>query len=278
MAKGRFETIKLYNLFSTDIIRLGKILQRASPAVKTLYYETTECSSIIALASLRLEPESLIVRNEDPRGPPISSIWGALWPIFGPTIRSLSFHRPSDFLYNWAQFVPLFSHLTSLTITGFRFGGLCLLHRMTMIEEITLDFKDNLFHQYDLHITRPDISLPSLRVFKLRHVPCPAEMSSPTIRIHAPMLHTFHLESTSAALWLEAFSAGGPPTALVDFHVDRPNGSAVSLHHLLPFLCDTIESFVLTSVPHELGPLLRDIEAGIFLPGRKHLEFTFRDE
>ena len=277
MAKGRFETIKLYNLSANDLVRLGKVLQQASPAVKTLYFETTECSSIIAIASLRLKPESFIVRNEDPRGPPIPPIFDTLRPIFGPTMRSLSFHRPPSRLH-WPHDLSWFRHLTSLIITGFRFGGLPSLHHMTMIEEIVLDFKETFLDQNESRYTRPDISLPSLRVFKLRHAPCSAEMSSPTIRIHAPMLRTFHLDSTSAALWLEVFSAGGPPTALVDFRVDRPNGSAMGLHHLLPFLCDTIESFVLTSVPHELGPLLKDIEAGIFLPGRKHLEFTFRDE
>ena len=277
MAKGHFETIKLYNLFANDLIRLGRILQRASPAVKTLYYETTECSSIVALASLRLKPESLIVRNEDPRGHPIPSDFAALWPILGPTLRSLSFHQLSSFVDNWRHYASLFGHLTSLTITGFRFRGVCLLHHLTMIEEIILDFKTGLFDQDESHIPRPDIYLPSLRVFKLRHVPCPTEMSSP-ITIHAPILHTFHLDSTSAALWLEAFSVSGPPTALADFRVDQPNGSAVSLHHLLPFLCDTIESFVLTSVPHELGPLLKNIEAGLVLPRRKHLEFTFHDE
>ena len=277
MAKGRFETIKLYNLFANDLVRLGRILQRASPIVKTLYYETTECSSIVALASLRLKPESLIVRNEDPRGYPIPSDFAALWPILGPTLRSLSFHQLSSFVDNWRQHASLFGHLTSLTITGFRFRGVCLLHHLTMIEEIILDFKHDLFDRDESHIPRPDISLPSLRVFKLRHVPCPTEMSPP-ITIHAPMLRTFHLESTSADLWLLAFSARSPPTALVDFRVDRPNRSAVSLYNILPFLCDTIESFVLTSVTHELDPLLRNIEAGLLLPRRKHLEFTFHDE
>ena len=277
MAKGHFETIKLYNLFANDLIRLGRILQQASPAVKTLYYETTESSSIIALASLRLKPESLILRNEDPRGPPVFPKFVALWPIFGPTLRSLSCHQLSSFVDYWQEYASLFGRLTSLTITGFRLRGVSLLHHLTTIEEIVLDFKTTLFDQHESHIPRPDISLPSLRVFKLRHVPCPTEMSSP-ITIHAPMLLTLHLDSTSAALWLETFSARGPPAALVDFRVDRPKGSAVGPSHLLPFLCDTIESSALTSVPHELGPLLRDIEAGLLLPRRKHLEFTFHDE
>ena len=278
MAKGHFETIKLYNIFADDLIRLGRILQQASPAVKTLYYETTDCSSIVALAALQLKPESFIVRNEDPRGAPYSSVFDALSPIFGPTMRSLSFHRPPSSHFYWPPCAPLFIHLTSLTITGLRFGGLCLLYRMTMIQEIVLDFQEDLFDQYQSHIASSVISLPSLRVFKLRHVPCPTERGLPAIAIQAPMLRTFHLESTSAVLWLETFSALGPPTALVDFRVDRPNGSAVGLSHLLPFLCDTIESFALTSVPHELRPLFRDIEAGLLLPRRKHLEFTFHDE
>ncbi len=278
MAKGHFETIKLYNLFANDLIRLGRILRHASRAVKTLYYETTECSSIIALPSLGLKPESLIVRNEDPRGPPISSVFGALGPILGPTLRSLSFHRPSFFLYNWPQYALLFRHLTSLTVTGFRFGGVCLLHHMTAIEEIILDFKEELFDQSESYITRSDIYLPTLRVFKLRHVPCPMEMGVPAVIIHAPMLHTLHLDSTSAAYWLFAFKTRGAPAALVNFRVDRPNGPVVSLHHLTPFLCDTIESFALTSVSDELHPLLSDIEARLILPRWKNLEFTFLDE
>ena len=278
MAKGHFETIRLYNLFANDLIRLGRILQDASPVVKTLYYETTECSSIISLASLGLRPESLIVRNEDPRGPPTHLIFNTLRPIFHPAMRSLSFHRILSSHCYWPQYVPLFSQLTSLTITGYGFGGLCLLHRMKMIEEIVLDFKGDLFDPRESRIIRSDISLPSLRVFKLRHVLCPTEMCLPTIRIHAPMLRTFYLDSTSARLWLEAFSVSGPPTALVDFRVDQPNGYAVRLHHFLPFLCDTIECCVLTSIPGELRPLLRNIEAGLLLPRRKHLEFTFHDE
>ena len=278
MAKGHFETIKLYNLFANDLIRLGRILRHASNAVKTLYYETSECSSIIALPSLGLKPESLIVRNEDPRGPPLSSVFGALGPILGPTLRSLSFHRPSSYLYNWPQYTFLYSHLTSITVTGLKFGGLCLLHHMTAIEEIILDFKEDLFNQNEFQITHADIYLPTLRVFKLRHVSCPTEMSVPAIMIHAPMLHTFHLDSTSAVHWLFVFEIPGTPAALVDFRVDRPNGPAMSLHHLTPFLSDTIESFALTSVSHGLRPLLSDIEAGLILPRRKHLEFTFLDE
>jgi len=276
MAKGHFETIKLYNLFANDLIRLGRILRRASRAVKTLYYETTECCSIIALPSLGLEPESLIVRNEDPRSAPISLVNVDLEPILGPTLRSLSFHRPSSSLYHWPQ--CLFRHLTSLTVTGSRIRGVCRLHRMTAIEEIILDFKEELFDQYDSYIARSDIYLPTLRVFKLRHVPCPTEMSVPAVIIHAPMLHTFHLDSTSATHWLFAFKICGAPAALVDFRVDRPNGPALSIDHLTPFLCDTIESFALTSVSRELRPLLGDIESGLILPRRKHLEFTFLDE
>ena len=278
MAKGHFETIKLYNLSANDLIRLGRILWHASRAVKTLYYETTESSSIIALAYLRFKPESLIVRNEDPRGPPIAAVFMALGPILGRTLRSLSFHRPSPLLDDWPQYIFMFRRLISLTVTGFRFGGLCLLHRMTAIEEIILDFKQELFDQDDSYITLSDISLPALRVLKLRHVPCPTNMGAPSVIIHAPMLHTFHLDSTSATHWLFVFNFRAAPAALVDFRVDRPNGPAVCVGDLTPFLCDTIESFALTSVSHDLRPLLNDIEAGLLLPRRKHLEFTFLDE
>ena len=277
MAKGHFEKVKLCNLFADDLIRLGRIFRHASPVVKTLYYETTERSSIIALVSLGLNPESLVIRNEDPRGPPSHLATAAIIPIFGPTLRTLSLHRLQYTIYNWKDYVPLLGHLTSLTMTGFRFVGMGLLHYITTIEEIVLDFTEEFLTPYEVHITPPDFSLPSLRVFKLRHVPCPTEMGLPTIRFYAPMLHTFHLDSTSAALWLLAFSDCGAPAALVDFRVDRPSGSAVNLSHLRPFLCDTIEHFALASISHELGPLLRDIEAGLILPRRKHLEFTFHD-
>ena len=276
MAKGQFETIKLYNLSASDLVRLGKILRHASHAVKTVYYETTESSSISGLSSLMLKPKSVIVRNEDPRGHPITPHFG--W-ILGSTVRSLSLHRPSPKFNDWTHYVFLFRRLISLTVTGFRFGGLCWLYHMTAIEEIILDFKDEIFDPKGNSITRSDISLPKLRVFKLRHVyPFPTEMSIPAVRIHAPMLHTFHLDSTPAAHWLSGFAIRGAPATLVDFRVDRPNGPTMSLHHLTPFLCDTIESFALTSVSHELRPLLSDIEAGLILPRRKHLEFTFLDE
>ena len=275
MAKGRFETIKLYNLSASDLVRLGKILQHASRVVKTLYYETTESSSMSGLASLSLKPKSFIVRNEDPRGAPILPDFGE---ILGRTLRSLSLHRPSPKIDFWSDYVFMFRRLTSLTVTGFRFGGLCFLHRMTAIEEIILDFKDEIFDQKASNVTRSDISLPNLRVFKLRHVSRPTEISVPAIMIHAPKLQTFHLESTSAAYWLVAFAIRGAPATLVDFRVDRPNGPAVCLHHLTPFLSDTIESFALTSVSHDLRPLLSDIEAGLILPRQKHLEFTFLDE
>ena len=275
MAKGYFETIKLYNLFANDLIRLGRIFRQTSPAVQTLYYETTESSSIIALASLGLKPESLIVQNEDLRGPPVTA---DLRPIFSPTLRTLSLHRSTSLLHNFEDYVPLLDHLTSLTITGFRFIGVGLFRHITRVEEIILDFKEQLVHQSEPHITDIHIPLPSLRVFKLRHVPFPTEMSLPALSIHAPMLHTLHLDSTDAALWLLAFSGSGAPAAIVDFRVDRPNGPAIGLSHLQPFFCDTIESFALTSVSHELGPLLSDIHAGLILPRLKHLEFTFHDD
>jgi len=278
MAKGHLEKVKLYNLSANDLIRLGRFFRHVSPAVKTLYYETRECSSIIALASLGLKPESLIVRNEDPRGPPICAVYGALMSILDPTLRRLSLHRSSYTFINWRRFAPLLRHLTHLTVTGSGFADLRLLNYITTIEEIILDFKDEFFGQDESQITHTDISLPSLRVFKLRHVLCPTAMGLPTVGFCAPMLRTFHLESTSATLWLLAFSDHGAPAAPVDFRVDQPNGLAVELSHLQPFLCDTIESFALTSISHELDPLLSDIEAGLILPRRKHLEFTFHDE
>ena len=278
MAKGHFEEVKLCNLSADGLIRLGGFFRHASHAVKTLYYETTDSYSIIALASLGINPESLIIRNEDPRGPPRNLAIATLIPIFGPTLRTLSIHRLQYTIYNWKDYVPLLGHLTSLTMTGSRFVGMGLLHYTTTIEEIVLDFTEDFLTPYEVHITPPDFSLPSLRVFELRHVPCPTEMGLPTIRLYAPMLRTFHLDSTSAALWLLAFSDRGAPTALVDFRVDKPSGSTVTLSHLQPFLCNTIERFALTSISHELGPLLRDIEARVILPRRKHLEFTFHDE
>jgi hypothetical protein len=278
MAKGHFEKVKLCNLSANDLIRLGRLFQHASPAVKTLYYETTECSSIIALASVGLKPESLIVRNEDPRGAPLQTDFLDLVPILGPTLQTLSLHRlPFPDCHWWRSALQL-SHLTSLTMTGFGFAALCILIHITTLEEVILDFKDEIVDQHGPQVTRTSVFLPSLRVFKLRNVPCPAEMSLPTVIFHAPRLRTLHLDSTSAALWLLAFSGPDVPANLVDFRVDRPNGPAVELSHLQPFLCDTIESFALTSISHELRPLLCDIETGLILPRQKHLEFTFHDE
>lgn len=272
MAKGRFETIKLYNLFADDLFRLSKTLRRASPAVKTLYYETTECSSIIALASLRLKPESLIIRNEDLRRHPI---YGQLKPLLGPTLRTLSLHRVTGPRHDLNQYNSLLASLTSLSITGFGFIRVDLLHHITTIQEIMLDFNEEL-HIPDYN-TR-NISLPYLRVFKLRGVPCPMQTNFPSLSVHAPMLHTFHLDSTTAAFWLLTFCDPSAPAAIVDFRVDQPTGPIMTLSHLQPFLCDTIESFALTSVSYDLGPLLRDIHAGRTLPRRKHLEFTFNDD
>jgi len=278
MAKGHLEKVKLYNLSADDLIRLGRVFQHVSPAVKTLYYETRECSSIIALASLGLKPESLIVRNEDPRGPPIGPVYVALMLILDPTLRALSLHRSSDTSINWWRFASRLRHLTYLTVTGSGSPDICLFTYITTIEEIILDFKDGFFGQDETQITRTDIFLPSLRVFKLRHVLCPTAIGLPTFSFYAPMLRTFHLDSASAAHWLFAFSVRGAPAALVDFRVDRPNGLALGLPNLQPFLCDTIESIALTSISHALDPLLSDIEAGLILPRRKHLEFTFHDE
>jgi len=273
MANCHFEAIKLYNLFANDLLRLGKILRYASPTVKTLYYETTECSSIHALASLGLKPESLIIRNEDPQ---IDRLFGVLTPLFGPTLRTLSLHRSTFNTLDLKHHGRLLGSLTSLSLTGSGFIYPRMLYDIETIEEIILDF--------DEAIRAPDVShipwvvpLPYLRVFKLRGVPCPTQSNLPALSIHAPMLHTFHLDSTAAALWLLTFSGVHAPTAIVDFRVDKPTGPVMSLSHLQPFLCDTIESFALTSVSHDLDPLLHDIHAGYILPRRKHLEFTFHD-
>ena len=274
MAKGHFETIKLYNLSVTDLIRLRKILQRAPPAVKTLYYETTDCFSIHPFASLGLKSDVLIVRNEDLQGPPISA---DLVPLFGPTLRTLSLHRSIPHFDSVYKYAPMLGSLTSLSITGIGFVDVYMLQQITMVEEIILDFKETLCNPNGSHINPSNVSLPSLRVFKLRHVPCPTRMSLPTLSVHAPKLHTFHLDSTSATLWLSVFSDHDVPYAIVDFRVDQPNGLGMGLSHLQPFLCDTIESFALTSVSHDLGPLLKDIHARRLLPRRKHLEFTFND-
>jgi len=271
MAKGHFETIKLYNLFVNDLLRLGKIMRRASPSVKTLYYETTDGPSIHALASLALKPESLIIRNVDLQG---TTFFIDLAPLFGATLRVLSLYRSTSLL---EQYRHLLGSLTGLSITGFGIISLDFLHDITSIQEIIL-LNDGIDNPYISFNTRSSISLPSLRVFKLRCVPYPTQTSLPTLRIHAPMLHTFHLESTSAALWLLAFGERGAPAAIVDFRIDQPNGPAMSLSHLQPFLCDTIESFALTSVSHDLGPFLSDIHAGRILPRRRYLEFTFHDD
>jgi hypothetical protein len=270
MAKSHFETIKVYNLAAHDLIRLGKVLRRAAPVVGTLYYDTTECSSIQVLASLGLKPDSLIIRNEDPRGDPLCT---DLEPLLGPNLRTLSLHRSSPF-YHSKQYIPMLRPLTSLSITGTGFISMDLFYNTIAIEEIILDFIQKIEPSVS-HSTLSNISLPSLRIFKLRHVPCPNHRGLPTFRIHAPKLHTFHLDSTSAAYWLLAFSDGGAPATIVDFRVHQPNGPVVTLSHIQPFLCDTIESFALTSVSHDLGPLLRDLHARRILPRRKYLEFTF---
>ena len=273
MAKGHLETIKLYNLSANDLIRLGKILRRASPAVKSLYYSTTEHSSIQTLSFLRMTPESLIVRNEHPQGPPV---FADLAPLFGPTLRILSFHRSIPTFPDLYKYAPMLGSLTSLSITGSGYRNVMnLLFHMTIIEEIIFDFEEEIVNPDAFH---SDIFLPSLRVFKLRRVPCPTRMGLSSLSVHAPMLHTFHLDSTSASLWLLVFSDRGAPAAIVDFRVDQPNGPVMTLSHLQPFLCDTIESFALTSVSYDLGPLLRDIHAGLILSRRKYLEFTFHDD
>lgn len=271
MAKGRFETIKLYNLFANDLLRLSKILRQASPVVKALYYETTEAPSILALASLGLKPESLIIRNEDLRGPPLV---GGLMPLF-PTLQTLSLHRSTSTSHDLNQYGPLLASLTSLSITGFGFMRVDLFHNIRAIQEIILDFNEEIYNPNNI---AQNVSLPYLRVFKLCRVPCPAQMNLPLLSVHAPMLHTFHLDSTAAALWLLTFCDRGAPTAIVDFRVDKPTGLVMNLSHLQPFLCDTIEIFALTSISYDLGPLLRGIHAGRVLPSRKYLEFTFHDD
>jgi len=273
MAKCHFEAIKLYNLFANDLLRLGKILRYTPPTVKTLYYETTECASIIALASLKLKPESLIIRNEDPQ---TDRLYGDLTPFFGPTLRTLSLHRSTPRIRGLEQYGRLLGSLTSLSMAGSGFIQSGMLYYITTIEEIILDFDNEMYTLGVSHIPWAG-ALPCLRIFKLRGVPCPTQSNLPVLSIHAPMLHTLHLDSTTAALWLLTFSGLRAPTAIVDFRVDKPTGPVMSLSHLQPFLCDTIESFALTSVSRDLGPLLRDIQAGHILPRQKHLEFTFHD-